>query len=290
MGDANQFTVAGSRWEPHHISTAANCQRALIATNLVQITAGAQGMYSWKTIRTVAAVLLLIPMVHLAYLVSREALSTLNASPEAWADEVDAFTRSDRLNHLPDNPVVIVGGRRVTLWKGLEDLLAPMTVLNRGLGNATTNDISHYYQRIIGYYQPQTVVLLPGESEFHIRESKSTEEMVRAIRQLVELDLSHGITKHFYVFSPLKTPLYQSNDRKIDETSRMLKDWAATIDEVDILDANVLLSKRNGRANPSYYRSDGVNLNEHGYVRISMMLRAQMEKDNPDVYGGTGAS
>ncbi len=247
-------------------------------------------MYSWKTIRTIAAVLLLIPIVHLAYLVSQDTLSTLNASPEAWADEVDAFTRSDRLDQLPENPVVIVGGRRVTLWKGLDDLLAPMTVLNRGLGDATANDISHYYQRIIGYYRPHTVVLLPGESEFHIRENKSTEEMVRAVRQLVELDRSHGITKHFYVFSPLKTPLYPSNDRKIDEISRQLKVWAGTIAEVHILDANVLLSKRNGSANPSYYRSDGVNLNEHGYVRISMMLRAQMEKDNPQVYGGTGAS
>ena len=247
-------------------------------------------MYSWKTIRTVAAVLLLIPIVHLAYLVSRETLDTLNASPEAWADEVDAYTRSDRLGQLPVNPIVIVGGRRVTLWKELDDLLAPMTVLNRGIGDATTLDILHYYQRAIGYYQPHTVVLLPGESEFHIRENKSAEEMVRAIRQLVELDLSHGVTKHFYVFSPLKTPLYQSNDRKIDETSRQLKAWATTIDEVDILDANVLLSKKNGRANPSYYRSDGVNLNEHGYVRISMMLRAQVETDNPQVYSGTGAS
>ena len=242
-------------------------------------------MYSWKTIRTVAAVLLLIPIVHLAYLVSRETLNTLNASPEAWASEIEAYTLSDRLQPLPEDPIVIVGGRRVTLWRDLEDLLAPMTVLNRGLGDATTNDIIYFYPRLIGYYRPHTVVLLPGESEFHIRESKSAEEMVRAIRQLVEMDLAHGVSRHFYVFSPLKTPLYQANNQKIDKTARQLKAWAAKLDKVDILDANVLLSNRSGAAKPGYFRSDGVNLNEHGYVRLSMMLRAQFEKDNPEIFG-----
>ena len=247
-------------------------------------------MYSWKTIRTLAAVLLLIPIVHLAYLVSRETLATLNASPEAWAKEVDAYTRRDRSNHLPDNPVVIVGGRRVILWQDLDDLLAPMPVLKRGLGDATTNDITYYYESLIGYHRPHTVVLLPGESEFHIRDSKSAEEMVEAIRELVELDLSHGITRHFYVFNPLKTPLHPSNNSKIDQIGRELRAWATARDDVDILDANALLSGRNGSAKPGYFRSDGVNLNEHGYVRLSMMLRAQMEKDNPEVYGLAEAS
>ena len=242
-------------------------------------------MYSWKTVRTVAAVLLLIPIVHLAYLVSRDTLATLNGTPEAWAAEVEAYTRADSLHPLPENPVVIVGGRRVALWRGLEDLLAPMPVLNRALGDATTNDITYYYQRLIGYYQPHTLVLLPGESEFHIRDSKSAEEFIRAVQELAELDQSHGITQHFYIFTPLKTPLHRSNDAKIDEISRQLKHWARTRDRVDILDANTLLASRNGSANPAYFRTDGVNLNESGYVRLSILLRTQMEQDNRDIYG-----
>jgi hypothetical protein len=241
-------------------------------------------MYSWKTIRTVAAVLLLIPIVHLAYLVSRETLRTLNASPEAWAEEVQAYSHLDQSHKLPKDPIVIVGGRRVALWQDLDDLLAPKTVLNRSLGEATVDDITYYYDRLIGFYRPHTVVLLTGESEFHIRDSKSAEELVAAIRELVELDLSHDITKHFYIFSPLKTPLHRSNNQKIDEATQALKSWAATLDEVEILDTRVLFADRDGMAKPGYFRSDGVNLNEPGYVRLSMMLRAQMEQDNPEVY------
>ena len=53
-------------------------------------------MYSWTTIRTVAAVLLLIPIVHLAYLVSQDTLKTLDTSPEAWASEIEAFSSLDQ--------------------------------------------------------------------------------------------------------------------------------------------------------------------------------------------------
>ncbi len=242
-------------------------------------------MYSWKTIRTLAAILLLIPIVHLAILVSTETYNVLDPSPEAWASEVESYVKADRLTQLATDPIVIVGGRRVTLWKDLEDLPAPMSVLNRAVGDATVNDITYYYQSLIGFYHAHTVVLLPGESEFHIRDNKSAEQLVAAVQELVELDLSHSVTQYFYVITPLKTPLHPSGNDKIDKTSLQLKAWAASDERVKILDANLLLSDREGRAKPSFFRTDGVNLNEHGYVRLSLMLRAQMERDNPGIYG-----
>jgi hypothetical protein len=245
-------------------------------------------MYSWKTIRTVAAVLLLLPLIHLAVIVSKETTRSLNSSPNAWASEVIKYAKIDQRSTMPSDPIVIVGGRRVSLWRDLEDLLAPMPVLTRGLGDATTDDIIYYYENLIGFYRPHTVVLLPGESEFHIRDNKSADELVAAIQKLVKLDLSHGITRQFYIFSVLKTPLYPSNNSKIEESTQALQSWAASIESVEIIDANTLLADRKGKAKPGYFRNDGVNLNDSGYVRLSMMLRAQLERDNPAIYGLAG--
>ena len=242
-------------------------------------------MYSWKTIRIVAAVLLLIPIVHLALLVSREALAALDSSPTVWDGELDAYAKSDRLVERSLNPVVVIGGRRVLLWKGLDELLAPQNVLMRGLGDATVNDIIFHYNRLVGFYQPQTVVLLPSNSEFHIRDMKSADELSLAIQELVELDLSHRDTGHFYVFSPLSTRLYPQDWAKIKKTTELLQSWAKTNDQVDILDANVFLCDTSGAAKADYFRADGVNLNDRGYSRLSMLLLSQMERDNPGVYG-----
>ena len=65
-------------------------------------------MISWKTLRTVCLVLLLIPVIHLVYLVSRDTVATLDSSPDAWAAEIDAYARKDRASKLPKNPIVVV--------------------------------------------------------------------------------------------------------------------------------------------------------------------------------------
>ncbi len=109
-------------------------------------------MYSWTTIRTFCLLLLLLPIVHLAWLTSRDALIAMERSPSTWEDEVAAYARADRAARLPADPVVVVGGRAVKLWQGLEQLLAPRPVFLRGLGAATVDDISHYYEQLIGFY------------------------------------------------------------------------------------------------------------------------------------------
>ena len=235
-------------------------------------------MYSWRTIRTLCLVLLLMPVVHFAYLLSSDVLASLDPSPDAWQDEIEAYRRADLANKLPANPIVVVGGMRVKLWQGLEDILAPQPVLMRGIGDAIVEDIIHNHGQLIAYYRPQTVIFLPGNSEFHIRDGKSATDLVFAIQRLLELEESLGANYHFYVFVPIKTPLYTRDYPKIEEVHEMLTAWAMQHPRVTILDANRLLRNAEGDPDPSYFRADGVNLNEHGYLRLSTLVQNHLEK------------
>jgi hypothetical protein len=241
-------------------------------------------MYSWTTIRTIAGLLLLIPLAHLAYLMSSETEATLDSSPQIWAAEVEAYERADRVMQLPSSPLVVVGARRVSLWRGLDDLLAPFPVLMRGLGNATINDISYYYERLIGHYSPGAVAILPDISEFHIRDNKSPRELAAAIRELAQTNLEHEVTRFVYVFPPLKTPRYPGDTASIDRTTELLQAWAQQEDRVHILDANALLDNQRGQPRPFYFHHDGVRLNEYGYVRLGVMLRTAVERDYPHIF------
>lgn len=241
-------------------------------------------MYSWNTIRTVCAVLLLIPVVHVVYLISRDTMATLDPSPEAWAHEVEAYVETDQSMSLPSQPVVVIGDRSVKLWPGLAEILAPQPVLMRGLGGAIVDDIAHYHSELISFYRPSTVVLLPGVNEFHIRDNKSAGELFSAIRDLVDLDLSYEPSRQFYIFCPIKNPLYPGDHGKIDEVTRLLDDWAGALPQVTILDPNRLLSDANGQPNPDHFRMDGVNLNEHGYLRLSLLLQQNLQEDAAVLY------
>ena len=156
-----------------------------------------------------------------------------------------------------------------------------MPVLMRGLGEATVDDLVHHYELLVAFYQPDTVVLLPSNSEFHIRANKDAESVVRSIRELIQLDDSMADTRRFVIITPIKTPLYPADVPVIDEALPLLQTLAGKHDHVSVLDANALLSKPDGMPNPAYYRADGVNLNEHGYLRLSVLLQTELDKHSP---------
>jgi len=243
-------------------------------------------MHSWNAIRTFCAALLFLPLIHLAYLVSQETLASLDASPEIWAGEVEAYSRVDQATELPIDPVVVVGGRAVKLWTGLEDALAPHPVLMRGVGDATVDDVTHFYTKLVGFYRPETVVFLPGNSEFHVRDNKSAQELVESIARLAELNLSYGVTHRFIVLAPVKNPANPGDYNKIDEVALLLARWAAGLDEVTVIDPNRLLADREGRPNPDYFRLDGINLNDQGYLRLTLLVSDRLAAPGSDPSAG----
>lgn len=233
-------------------------------------------MLSWKTTRVVCIVMLLLPIVHLAYLVSQDALAILDPSPNVWDRELEAYAREDRATTLPQQPIVVVGGRRVTLWKSLPDTLADKPILMRGLGDAIVEDILYNYTALIGYYQPSAVVLFPSHSEFHIRDSKSAETLFAAIQELEAEDARHGITQQLYIFTPLRSLMFPRDDVAVERITRLLQDWAATMERVTIIDGNAVLQDSAGKPKADYYLNDGVNLNDAGYLRLAILLQSTM--------------
>lgn len=234
-------------------------------------------MYSWRAIRIICLLLLLIPVAHLVVLVARDVAASLDPSPDAWQEEVDAIRRQDLAGKLPADPIVVLGGKRVKLWQGLEDMLAPRPVLMRGVGDAIIDDIIYYHQELIAYYRPSAVILLPGNSEFHIRDGKSADELLAGIRRLIELDESAGINHHLYVITPIKTPLYPGDSGTIEEFTEKLTQLAASSRRITALDANRLLRGPGGRPDAAYFRADGVNLNEHGYLRLTTLVQDRVD-------------
>ncbi|MFV0276845.1 MAG: hypothetical protein ACK5HY_06635 [Parahaliea sp.] len=242
-------------------------------------------MYTWKQIHSACVFLLLLPLTHFATLVGIEATTTLNSKPTAWQGEVDSYVRADENNPLPEQPVVVIGGRRASLWPELAATVAPLPLVARPLGNAIVNDFIYYYERLVSYYQPRAVVLLPEETEFHLRDNKNAKQLAEAIERLVTLDTSHSGQRLFYVFNPIKTPLHPHESTMIDEVGQRLGARGKDLPTLKVIDPNPLLATPDGKPDPSFFRSDGLHLNESGYLRLGALLRQALKRDFPVDFG-----
>jgi len=234
-------------------------------------------MFQWKTLRLIAAILIALPLLHLAYTLGTGAVTYLEPTPETWSPAMEAVIEADMDLALPERPILVVGGQRVRLWRDLPDRLAPRPVLLRPLGDATIEDIRYHYDRLVGHYRPDTLVIVPGYAELHLRDSKTAAAFVRAARELLATDEAYGVTRQRILLTPMLMPLHPEDDERVRAIGAATLGLAATLPNLLILDPNELLTRADGRPNPDYYLSDGINLNSEGYARVTLMLEQAID-------------
>ena len=234
-------------------------------------------MLSWPLIRNICLALLLLPLAHFAWVVGSEHARRQAPGPEVWQAEVDAYTREAQTLSLPADPVLVAGGRQVKLWAGLDRLLAPRPVLMRGLGDATVDDLIYHYSDLIGYYRPESLILLVGNSEFQQRDDKEPTELLQAVQQFAAIDREHRPSGQLYLIGPVKTPFYPEDHRRIAQANTLLAAWAAGEPGVSYLDPAPVLEDAEGEPDGSYFRPGGQYLNRQGYLRLGVLLRAALE-------------
>jgi hypothetical protein len=236
-------------------------------------------MYEWRVQRAIAGVLLCLPLVHFAYIAARDINAYLDPSPAVWDGEIARYARQDLASMVPATPVLVTGGQRVRLWRDLPDRLPGKDTLMRPLGDATLEDLTHHYDRLIGFYRPKVLVLFPGYGDLHLRDEKSPEEFQRALRELLVLDESYDTAEQRFVIAPLQMPLHPEDAQRISRMTELARDLEGELPSLTVIDANPMLSGPNGRPNPAFYRGDGINLSAEGYARVSLLLETAMRAD-----------
>ena len=61
--------------------------------------------------------------------------------------------------------IVFTGSSSITFWETLEQDMAPLPVINRGLGGSKIHQVIHYADRIVIPYHPRAVVLFAGTND-----------------------------------------------------------------------------------------------------------------------------
>mgnify|MGYP006289592615 FL=1 len=225
-----------------------------------------------------AVILLLLPLVHLAWLIGADLQRYLEPSPRTWEGALQSIVDVDMRTTLPAHPVLIVGGQRVRLWDELPPRFAPGVTLRRALGDATLEDLTFYYDRLVAYYQPAVLVVFPGYADLHLRDDKTPAEFRRAVEALLDRDRDYAHGRRRVLLTPLLTPLHPGDASRIAAMSTLARGLAAERDDLQVIDANPALQRADGSPDPAYFRIDGVNLNAAGYAIITDLLESCLDR------------
>lgn len=87
-------------------------------------------------------------------------------NPERFEETIQSFEAADKKHPPPQGAIVCIGSSSMRGWHGtIKDDLAPLTIIPRGFGGSTMNDLLHYADRVVLSYKPRAIVVYEGDND-----------------------------------------------------------------------------------------------------------------------------
>lgn len=193
-----------------------------------------------------------------------------------YSDQIETLQARAASDSISDIDVMFFGSSSIRLWKGLEEMMSPLRVVNRGYGGATVRDIHYNYPAIMAHYKPKAFVVFCDNDIAGNANDLTTGEVLDHYRLLFQrLDQDYPGTPVFFLswkYSELRAGL-RDKQRIVNH---LIEEYASISDQVTFVDVNSLLLDKDGDVNPALFEKDNLHINRDGYLLWTSVLKPQL--------------
>jgi len=191
--------------------------------------------------------------------------------PHPFEEDIRLFEKRDHETMPPSCGTLFIGSSSIRLWETLPEDFPELEIIQRGFGGSTTEDVLHFYERIVVPYEPQTIVFFAGVND--IAKGLLPQEVVANTEQFVQqigrdlpgtevYILSHTIS----VSRKRLAPSYRRTNTLL---ARMLRRYPYA----RLVDVTTPTLDARGRPQGRLFRADSTHLNARGYAVWTETLR-----------------
>lgn len=202
---------------------------------------------------------------------------------DRFEQEIQAFEQADKKEMPPKGAVLFVGSSSIRLWSTLESDFAPVPVINRGFGGATTPEVDYYADRIIYKYKPELIVFYCGEND--IAEETAPAVAFQNLKKYIgETEKNLAGTPVIFISAKPSVARWELW-RKFQQFNSMVEQFATARPDFHYVDISSTLLNEEGKPDSTLFVEDGLHLNEMGYEKWVEKLKPMVE----EFYGGRTA-
>lgn len=195
--------------------------------------------------------------------------------PGRFAAEIDVFTRWDRKNAVPADPVLFVGSSSIRMWPTAERF-PDLPVVNRGFGGSHISDVNALLEQVVLPYAPRAVVFYAGDND--IASGKSPERVRDDYAAFVEA-VHARYPDADIIWVPIKPSLSRWDMwpamREANALVQTLSDAHPRLHYADL--ATPMLGA-DGKPRPELFIEDGLHLSPAGYTVWTTHLRPVLDQ------------
>ena len=206
------------------------------------------------------------------------AAQTRTIDPTRFGEAIQAFEAEDAAMMPPEGAIVVTGSSSIRRWHpSLKQDLAPLTVIPRGFGGSTMQDVEHFLDRIVIKYKPRAVVIYEGDNDTGAY-GVPPAEIAGRLEAIVDRVHSALPDTRVYVMSVKPSLARVAVWDKAQETNVLYRRLADSNDLVFYIDVANPFLQSNGKVMDDIFIDDGLHLNEKGTrIWASTIKAALME-------------
>ncbi|TZG24752.1 lipolytic enzyme [Sphingomonas montanisoli] len=180
-----------------------------------------------------------------------------------FATEIKAFERADAQFDAMADETMFVGSSSIRLWD-ISHSFPSHTALNRGFGGATTPDVLHYYEQVVGDHDPATVVVYVGEND--IAAGAEPVQVIRDVSKLLARIRADEPNARIVYLSMKPSPSRWELWDEMVEVNRAMAARAGQAAGFDYLDVASAMLTKEGKPDAGLFGLDGLHMNARGYA------------------------
>jgi lysophospholipase L1-like esterase len=188
-----------------------------------------------------------------------------NTKPAFWQD-IQNFRKQDSLQAPPLHPILFVGSSSFTKWTDVQNYFPGYTILNRGFGGSTLNDLLRYEEDVIFKYDPKQIVIYCGDNDVASSDTITAETVLGRFKILFA-DIRDVFPKVPVVYVSVKpSPARWRLKEKAITVNDLIENYLKKQKNAEFVSIWNDMLGRDGKPKSDIFIEDNLHMNAKGYA------------------------
>jgi lysophospholipase L1-like esterase len=184
--------------------------------------------------------------------------------PPFW-NEIAEFKHRDSIQRPPANAILFVGSSSFRKWTNVQESFPGYTIINRGFGGSTLDDVIRYAPAIIYPYHPKQVVVYCGDNDLASGKKMTGKKVYKKFVRLYDM-IRKRLGNVDIVFVSIKpSPSRESIMPEMEQANDLIRNFMAQRAHAAFVDVYHLMLTPEGRPMDNLFVGDKLHMNEKGY-------------------------
>jgi lysophospholipase L1-like esterase len=192
--------------------------------------------------------------------------SAINAQlPPPYYEDIQAFKAQDKDSMSPKDAILFVGSSSFTKWTDVQEYFPEHTIINRGFGGSTLQDVIRYANDVITPYHAKQIVIYCGENDVAYSDETTPEIVLERFKQLFKIirDDNPAVPVAFISLKP--SPSRKHLWVKMKKANRLIKKYLAAKKKTAFINVWPKMFNKDGSIMKDIFIEDNLHMNAKGY-------------------------